>query len=108
MLNLIKDYDPSSVALKMMELQKSAIDNTYDSMVALQNQAEKITISVLEQIPYLPQDSLKIIDEWSLAYKKSQDEYKKSFDDNYKKLEDFFAESKKSAAKAKVKPATNG
>ena len=105
MLNLIQDYDPSKITLKIMEMQKSAIDNTYDSIVALQNQTEKMTISMLEQIPYLPQDSIKIIDEWSLAYKKSQDEYKKSFDENYKKLEDFFSDAKKAAAKTKAKQA---
>lgn len=102
MLNLIQDYDPSQFALKFMEMQKSAIDNTYDSIVALQNQTEKIALSFLEQIPYMPQDSMKMIDEWSAAYKKSQNEYKKSFDENYKKLEDFFLESNKTTAKAKA------
>lgn len=103
MLNLIQDYDPSQFALKFMELQKTAIDNTYDSIIALQNQTEKMAYSFLEQIPYIPQDSIKMLDEWSGMYKKSQGEYKKSFDENYKKLEDFFVESNKVASKAKAK-----
>ena len=103
MLNLIKDYDPSQMTQKILEMQKSAIDNTYDSIVALQSQTEKMALSVLEQVPYLPQDSVKVLDEWTVAFKKGQDEYKKSIDDSYSKLEDFFAESKKAAAKPKAK-----
>lgn len=104
MLNLLKDFDPSKIALKMIEMQKTAIDNTYDSMIAIQSQTEKFTSSLLDQIPYLPQDSMKAFDEWNAAYKKGQDEYKKSFDDNYKKLESIFTDMQKNAAKSKSKP----
>ncbi|MBU0995598.1 MAG: hypothetical protein KJ737_24150 [Proteobacteria bacterium] len=103
MLNLLKDFDPSKIALKMIEMQKTAIDNSYESLIAIQSQTEKFTASMLDQVPYLPQDSIKVLDEWSAAYKKGQDEYKKSFDDNYKKLESFFTDIQKNATKSKGK-----
>ena len=103
MLNLMKDFDPSQIALKMIEMQKTAIDNTYDSILAIQSQTEKFATSLLDQMPYLPQDSIKVIGEWSAAYKKGQDEYKKSFDENYKKLQSFFSDMQKTQAKTKSK-----
>jgi phage-related minor tail protein len=76
---------------QIIEFNKFAFDNAFSGMVMLQDQAEKMTNSFLEQVNVLPEEGKKITTQWMSAYKKGCDEFKKTVDDNFKKAEELIA-----------------
>ncbi len=89
--------EPSKIAKQMVDLQKTAFENAYNAVVLLQDQAERVTNTMLEQSMTLPEQGQKALAEWTKSYKKSREEFKKAVEEGYKNLDSTFAETKKSA-----------
>ncbi len=87
----------------MIDFQKTAFNNTFSAMVALQDQTEKMVNITIEQSTWLPEDGKKAINEWTDACKKGRDDFKKIVDENFSKAEGFFA----GQAKSPTSPATS-
>ncbi|MBA4396155.1 MAG: hypothetical protein C0394_02005 [Syntrophus sp. (in: bacteria)] len=83
--------DPKQIAKQMIKFNKTAFDNTFDAMAAVQEQTEKMMAMYLEQAPMLPAEGKKAISDWLKAYKKGRGDFKAAADENFKKVEDFFA-----------------
>ena len=83
--------DSSKIAKQMIDFQKTTFDNTFNAMVLLQEQAETMANTVLDQATWMPEEGRKAINDWVKAYKKGREEFKKVVDDNFKKVEDFFS-----------------
>ena len=75
----------------MIEFNKATFDNTFNAMVMLQEQAERLANTLLEQATWLPEEGKKVIEEWVEAYKKGREDFKKAADENFKRVEDFFS-----------------
>ena len=86
--------DPKMMAKQVIEFNKTAFDNTFNAMVLLQDQMEKVMSFYVEQNKLFPDEGKKAITEWIKAFKRARDDFKNSVDDNYKKVESFFAASK--------------
>ena len=82
--------EQKQIVKQMMEFNKTAFDNSFRAMSALQDQTEQLVFSFLEKAPWFPPEGRKIIDEWVRSYKKGRDEFKISADASYKKVLDFF------------------
>jgi hypothetical protein len=95
----MKDFDPAKLAKQVMDFQKSAFDSSYNALVAWQGQTEKMTSSLWGQNPAITPESQKVINEWSLAFKKSQTDFKKTIDESFDKFESFFMDAIKSSKK---------
>ncbi len=89
--------EPLKLAKQMIEFNKAAFDNSFNTMVLLQEQTEKMVNAFLEQSPWLPEEGKKILNEWIAAYKKGREEFKKVVNEGYKKVDSYFAEATKSA-----------
>ena len=89
----------------MIDFQKTAFDNTFGALVALQDQAEKMVNITIEQSAWLPRDGKKAINEWTETYKKGRDEFKKFVDENFSRAEGFFAGQAKSPTSPASSPA---
>jgi hypothetical protein len=83
--------DQKQIAKQMMEFNKTAFDNTFNAMAALQDQTEKLVFHFLEKAQWFPEDGKKTINEWVNAYKKGREDFKTSADAGYKKVADYFA-----------------
>lgn len=79
----------------MIEFQKTTFDNTFNAMVLLQEQNERVVNTLLEQAAWIPEEGKKAITDWVAAYKKGRDDFKKLVDDNFKKVEEFFLSAEK-------------
>ena len=88
--------ETGKVAKQIIDFQKTAFNNTFGAMVALQDQTEKMVNLTIEQSAWLPKDGKKAIDEWTEAYKKGRDDFKKYVDENFSRAEEFFASQAKS------------
>jgi hypothetical protein len=89
--------DQVQIAKQMIEFQKTTFDNTFNAMVLLQEQTERMVNTLLEQATWLPEDGKKAISDWVAAYKKGRDDFKNYVDDSFKKVESFFATAEKGA-----------
>lgn len=89
--------EQTKIAKQMIDFQKTTFDNTFNAVVMLQEQAEKMTSLLIDQATWLPEEGRTAINEWADAYKKGRDEFKKSMDDNFKKVEKFFTGFEKTA-----------
>jgi hypothetical protein len=87
--------DTQKMAKQMIDFHKATFDNTFNAMVMLQDQTEKMVGTFLEQATWLPEEGKRVIDEWLGAYKKGREDFKKLVDDNFTKVEDFFAGAEK-------------
>ena len=89
--------ETGKIAKQMIDFQKTAFNNTFGAMVALQDQAERMVNLTIEQSAWLPKDGKKVINEWTEAYKKGRDDYKKFVDENFNRVEGFFVDQAKSS-----------
>lgn len=83
--------DPKQIAKQMIAFNKTAFDNTFEAMTALQEQTEKMMSLYLEQAPLIPEEGKKAINDWLKTYKKGRADFKAAADENYKKVESFLA-----------------
>ena len=76
---------------QMSDFNKTAFDNTFKAMVMLQEQAERMTNTMLEQATWLPADGRKVVTDWMDAYKKGRENFKKLVDDNFQKADQYLS-----------------
>jgi hypothetical protein len=88
------------MAKQIIDFHKATFDNTFNSLVILQQQAEKMVETFLQQAAWLPEEGKKAISEWLNIYNKGRVDFKAASDTNYKKVEEYFAGS---AAETKTK-----
>jgi uncharacterized coiled-coil DUF342 family protein len=92
--------EPMKMAKQMIEFNKSTFDNSFNAIILMQEQTEKMVQTFLEQATWLPAEGKKVLNEWVTAYKKGRDEYKKAVDESFKKVEAYFAQAEKKSDKA--------
>lgn len=84
-----------NMAKQMVDFQKSAFTNTYNTLAMFQDQAEKINTTFMEQNPVIPQQAKSAINDWANLQKKAREDYKKVIDESFKNMETFFTEASK-------------
>ena len=87
--------DTGKMTKQMLDFHKATFDNSFNAMVMLQDQTEKMVNTFIAQATWLPAEGRKVVNEWLSAYKKGRVDFKKLVDDNFKKVEDFFASTEK-------------
>ncbi len=83
--------DPKQIAKQMVDFNKTAFDNSFEAMTVIQDQAEKMFTTAVEQTSFFPDEGKKLINEWIRTYKKGRDDFKAATDENFKKVEAYFA-----------------
>jgi len=87
--------EPFKMAKQMIDFQKATFDNTFDAMVLLQEQTERMAGAFMEQSTFLPEEGKKMLREWAQTLKKGREEFKKAMDESFGKVEDYFAQPSK-------------
>ena len=64
--------DSSKIAKQMIDFQKTTFDNTFNAMVLLQEQAESMASTALDQATWMPEEGRTAINDWLKAYKKGR------------------------------------
>jgi hypothetical protein len=82
--------DSAKIAKQMIDFQKTMFDNTYNAMVLVQEQTERMAGTLLDQGTWMPEEGKKAIRGWVDAFKKGREDFKKGVDENFKRVEDFF------------------
>ena len=82
--------DSAKIAKQMIDFQKTMFDNTFNAMVLVQEQTERMATSILDQATWMPAEGRSAINGWVGAFKKGREDFKKGVDENFKRVEDFF------------------
>ena len=82
--------DQKQLFKQMFDFNKTAFDNTFSAIVMLQEQAERMTYTMLEQATWLPEEGRKVINDWVDMYKKSRENFKKMMDESFQKVDEYF------------------
>jgi hypothetical protein len=77
-------------ARQMIDFQKTTFDNTYNTIVKIQDQAEKMTYDALGQLPWVPEEGKKALDQSVKMFKNAREDYKKVVNDGFAKMEELF------------------
>jgi hypothetical protein len=88
--------NPNQTMMQIMEFNKNAFDNTYNAMMNIGEQNEKMFRTLMER-SLLPEERRKVILEWVDIYRKGWVDFKKAADDNYKTVVQYLDSEKKSA-----------
>jgi len=83
--------EQKQIARQMVEFNKTAFDNSFNAMSALQDQTEKLVLTFLDKAAWFPEEGKKTMNEWILGYKKGRDDFKAAADKSYQKVADYFA-----------------
>ena len=79
---------------QMIDFNKAAFDNAFNTMAMLQGQMESIINTFVDQSTGMTEEGKKAAKEWATIYKKGFEDFKRSVDDNYKKVDSFFQQGK--------------
>ena len=82
--------EPTRFAKQMIDFQKSTFDNSFNAMVMLQEQAERVGKLMLDQATWLPDEGRKAIEEWMKSFQKGREEFKKTVDHSFNRATEFF------------------
>ena len=82
--------DQAKIAKQMIDFQKTMFDNTYNAMVLVQEQTERMATTLLDQATWMPAEGRNAIGGWINAFNKGREDFKKGVDENFKRVEDFF------------------
>jgi len=84
--------EPGKIAKQMITFQKTLFENSFNAMVMIQEQTEKMTETFLERLPWLPEEGKKAVADSIGFYKKARVDFRKSVDNGFEKLEELFIE----------------
>ncbi len=82
--------DSQKVVKQMVDFNKATFDNTFNALIMLQEQAERMANTMLEQANWMPEEGRKAISDWVGAYKNGRTEFKGAVDESFSKVEEFF------------------
>jgi gamma-glutamyl:cysteine ligase YbdK (ATP-grasp superfamily) len=84
--------DQKQILKQMIEFNQATFNNTFQAMMLLQDQFERVAQTAIDQSNWLPAEGRKAIENWVEAYKTGRDNYKSYVEDSYKKVEKYFAD----------------
>jgi hypothetical protein len=83
--------DMKQMGQQMINLYKTIFDNSFSTVMMLQEQMERLRTMYLGQMVILPEEAKKDLGELTKSYKKNCADFKKVVDDGFQKLESFSA-----------------
>jgi hypothetical protein len=91
--------ESKKIAKQLVEFQKATFNNAFTALVMVQDQTEAMFKSMMSQVPGMPEEGKKMVQEWADAYKKGRETYKKAVDDGFEKLDSFLVEGESAKSK---------
>lgn len=83
--------ESGKVAKQVIAFQKTMFENSYNALMLIQDQTEKMVSTFMSQVPWVPEEGKKSVVNSIELYKKARSDFKKAVDDGFNKLEDLFA-----------------
>jgi polyhydroxyalkanoate synthesis regulator phasin len=75
---------------QILDINKKAIENSFDVMAAVQEHAEKMVNVFWQQSSFFPEEGKKVIGDWVSQYKTGFTDYRENVDKRFKLVENYF------------------
>ena len=75
---------------QVIDYQKTLFDNTYDTVVKLQEQGSQMVDWMVEKNALIPEDAKKQCAYWTDYFQQNQKNYKAYVDENFEKVKGYF------------------
>ena len=72
---------------KMIKAHRASFESGFNAVVMLQEHTVKAVDNVMKQLPWIPEESRSIMNDWHGIYKKCTGDFKEAARDNYSRLE---------------------
>jgi hypothetical protein len=95
--------DAASIAKNLIGLQKQSFNNFVDTMIIIQDQAEKTNRLWAKQMR-ISEDAQQFADQWRTALIKGRDDSRKLINESFTSMEDYFAGLEQKESSEKKKP----
>lgn len=82
--------DKTLLAKQMIDFQKSTFDNAYNAVTMIQDHTERVANTLFEQATWFPEESKRMISQWTDIYKKGRNDLKDAIDDSFDKMTRLF------------------
>jgi hypothetical protein len=79
--------DPKNLNKQMVDFCKTNFDNSFATLMMLQEQMERMGNLFWGQVLNVPEEAKKGLSEWTKTQKKNCDNFKKAVDEGFKNLE---------------------
>ena len=80
--------ETTQFAKQALGFQKTILENSFNAMIMIQDQTEKMVNGYLDQLPWVTDDNKKALQSSVDMVKKARDDFKKAVDDGYAKFEE--------------------
>lgn len=97
---------PTKLTEPVIDFQKATFNNVFEALEMLQNQAERMTLSLVCSMG-IPEEGERLVDEWIKSIKQAREQYKDMIIQGFDDLERFFPQHEQEEAVKEVpkKPA---
>jgi hypothetical protein len=83
--------DQKKMGKQILDFYKTTFDNSYNAMMMLQEQMDRLGAMYWGQMVNAPEEAKKGLAEWTKSYKKNCQDFKKAVDEGFQKLESLSA-----------------
>jgi len=85
---------PKQLLKQMVDFNKAAFDNSFNTMIMLQEQMERMAKVYTDQATGVSAETKNAVNEWTKLYKKGLTDFKNMMDENFAKVESFLGQGK--------------
>jgi len=80
---------PKELLKQMVSFNKAAFENSFSTMLMLQEQTERMSRVYVDQATGVSAETKNAVNEWTQLYKKGLTDFKAMIDENFKKVDAF-------------------
>ena len=80
---------PKELLKQMVDFNKAAFENSFNTMLMLQEQMERMSRVYVDQATGISAETKNAVNEWTQLYKKGLTDFKAMIDENFKKVDAF-------------------
>jgi hypothetical protein len=85
----------SEIAKQTLHLSRVTFDNTFNAMVLLQEQAQRMSDIYFHQMLVFPEEGKRVADTWTEACRTNREEFKQVVEKNFEMFASFFKDVEK-------------
>jgi hypothetical protein len=82
--------DQKQLLKQMIEFNQATFNNIFNATVLVQDQFERVAKAALDQIPGLPAEGRKTVENWADVFKDGRNSFKQQIDNSFEQAEKLF------------------
>ena len=86
--------ETTEFAKQTLKFQMTVFENSFNAMVMVQDQTEKMFNSYLDKLPWVTDEAKKTLESSTDMAKKARDDFKKAVEDGFARFEELLEEKK--------------